>query len=469
MTSVPIYIKSLVIKNIRRFEKANINFVREDGILPQWTLILGDNGIGKTSILQSIAWMKPLVHDAKDPDGIKIQKNKIEPSINNEDNETLEQLVNNNNFLNAKIHATYIANLEFNKKSDLSNEKICTSEIIIKLDKEFKLHKVPMKFDTNAEDIFFDREVLILPYSASRRLGKTNLYESNLTDPFVLFNADDTQLYDLEEILHTVNYASLGSDKKESAKHKRYKDKVLKMLTSILPSHDEVEEIEISVPKVVSNILRPGSVNIKYKKRKDVTYSNLSLGYKSVLALAGDISWRLFNEYPDSGDPLKESAIVILDEVDLHLHPLWQREIIHKLSDNFPNVQFIATAHSPLIVQAALDANFEILKEIANVVMVISDTENIDGWRIDQILTSDFFGLNTARGPEIEKKINERRELLKKTHLSANEKQKLDILNNEIYDLPVGNTKSEVDAMQLLKSFSKKLEEIKAKKNDPNS
>ena len=461
-----IYIKSVDIKNVRTFENAAINFEKEDGTLPQWTLILGDNAIGKTTILQSVAWMKPLVHDLKDDLGDKIKKKDIEPVINNEDNSTLERLVNRNGFLNAQINAVYVADCILGKKNTANENKSCKSEILIKLDDKRELEDVKMKFNTDFEDIFFKNEVVIYPYSASRRIGRSNIYDSEQEDLTVMFNAEDTQLYDVEEVLHTLNYASLGADKKESAKYKKYLSKVIVMLLSVLPEYDDVQKVEIATPKLVGNVIKPGEVLLTTKHGIKIPYSNLSLGYKSIISLTVDLSWRLINKYPESPNPLKEAAIVLIDEIDSHLHPLWQREIIQKLSSHFPNVQFIATAHSPLIVQAAMDANYEILKSEGNVVLVINDTENVDGWRIDQILTSDFFGLSTSRGPEIQKKIDQRRELLKLQHLDNSQKAILKKLNAEIYELPVGETKQEIEAMDVLRNFSKELEALKLKEND---
>ena len=99
----------------------------------------------------------------------------------------------------------------------------------------------------------------------------------------------------------------------------------------------------------------------------------------------------LFNYYPDSKNALKEPAIVLIDEIDLHLHPSWQLDIVETLSNHFPNIQFIATAHSPLMVQSALNANFAVLKFEDGSVHVVNDPVDIDGWRVDQILTSEFF------------------------------------------------------------------------------
>jgi AAA domain, putative AbiEii toxin, Type IV TA system len=74
-----------------------------------------------------------------------------------------------------------------------------------------------------------------------------------------------------------------------------------------------------------------------------------------MMAWVSDIGWRLFARYPDSLNPFHEPAIVLVDEIDLHLHPKWQRQLRERLTLHFPNVQFIATAHSPLMVQAFLD------------------------------------------------------------------------------------------------------------------
>ena len=90
----------------------------------------------------------------------------------------------------------------------------------------------------------------------------------------------------------------------------------------------------------------------------------LSDGERGMLALVLDLARRLIDANPGLADPLAEGrAVVLIDELDLHLHPRWQREIVQKLTTTFPNCQFIATTHSPQIVGEVLPENIIILEE----------------------------------------------------------------------------------------------------------
>lgn len=167
-----------------------------------------------------------------------------------------------------------------------------------------------------------------------------------------------------------------------------------------------------------------------------------------------------FNEHSDA--PFEEPAILILDEIDLHMHPAWQREIIENLTKLFPRTQFIVTAHSPLIAQAALDSNLVLLKRKGDHVIVINEPEIIKNWRIDQVLTSDLFGLKDARSKKITQKMARRRILLLKgDNITDAEKRELDRLNEEVMNMPIGETKAEIDAMEILKEFAHRLEAAK--------
>ncbi|MDI1279187.1 AAA family ATPase [Methylobacter sp.] len=174
------------------------------------------------------------------------------------------------------------------------------------------------------------------------------------------------------------------------------------VLINLLP---DVKNIRISKPTKLS----PNS-RVEFKMPDGwLLLSQLSLGYQTMTAWMVDLSARLFDCYPDSPNPIAEPAIVLIDEIDLHLHPKWQRTIMSYLSERFVNTQFIVTAHSPLIVQAAENANIVVLKRESEGVVIHQQAQDVHGWRIDQLLTSDLFELKSARSPHYESLLEQRR------------------------------------------------------------
>lgn len=73
------------------------------------------------------------------------------------------------------------------------------------------------------------------------------------------------------------------------------------------------------------------------------------------MALVGDIARRLAMMNPELENPLHGDGVVLIDEVDMHLHPQWARTIIQRLTDTFPNCQFVLTTHSPLVISDCKD------------------------------------------------------------------------------------------------------------------
>ena len=146
-----------------------------------------------------------------------------------------------------------------------------------------------------------------------------------------------------------------------------------------------------------------------------------------------------------------------MDEIDLHLHPKWQRQLTGFLTKTFPNTQFVVTAHSPLIVQEAADANVFVLKREGDEVIIEKDPVNVHNWRIDQILTSNLFGLEGARSREAEQTLDRRRELLRKDKLTAKEKAELKRLEEGMGEIPVAETPEAIRAMDIIQKAAKRI------------
>jgi predicted ATP-binding protein involved in virulence len=95
----------------------------------------------------------------------------------------------------------------------------------------------------------------------------------------------------------------------------------------------------------------------------------------------------MFETFPNSENPLLEKAVVLVDEIDLHLHPKWQREVISNISKIFKNVQFIVTTHSPLIIQSMQEVKLYVLRrEDEKIVVEHSSETNFSGWTVEEIL-----------------------------------------------------------------------------------
>jgi predicted ATP-binding protein involved in virulence len=258
-----------------------------------------------------------------------------------------------------------------------------------------------------------------------------------------LFN-ENARLINAEEWLLQLDYAASKDSKiKSFAINKR--DQVKQILIDLLP---DINNIRFTLP--TKEDLKP---SVEFETSFSwVSIHRLSLGYKTMVAWMVDLAARMFERYPDSSNPLAEPAIVLVDEIDLHLHPKWQRKIFDYLSDKFPQTQFIVTAHSPLVVQSApKDANIVLLRKEGDHVVIDNDLESVQNWRLDQILTSDLFGLDSARGPEAEKKLAERKTLLGKNSLSKEEKIRLDELNSYANRLPTAYRQEDIEAMSIVR------------------
>jgi len=127
--------------------------------------------------------------------------------------------------------------------------------------------------------------------------------------------------------------------------------------------------------------LSPSRMVLTNDKGIDLQIDQLSGGYKAVLSVVADIAKRLSLANPNSNNPLEEEAVILIDELDLHLHPKWQKTIVDDLKRTFPNCQFIISTHSPFIIQALhADELFDI-----STMQYAEENGSYNGWSIDAI------------------------------------------------------------------------------------
>jgi predicted ATP-binding protein involved in virulence len=287
-------------------------------------------------------------------------------------------------------------------------------------------------------------------------MSTTELSDSQRTDTIVSLFDDDATLINAEEWLLQADYAAKSLEGEQQARAEVRRNRIKDVLIRLLP--------DVSDLRFAASMTDQAGPTVKVQAQTPygwVPIRDMSLGYRTLIAWMVDFASRLFARYPNSPDPLAEPAIALVDEIDLHLHPRWQRTLMQFLTDLFPNTQFIVSAHSPLVVQAACDANIVLLRREGDHVVIDNDVKAIEGWRVDQVLTSDLFGLESARPPQLDGPLKERTQILSKARLTAKDKARLQELEAAIGSLPTGETREDREAMDIIRRAADLLKQQK--------
>lgn len=188
----------------------------------------------------------------------------------------------------------------------------------------------------------------------------------------------------------------------------------------------------------------------------ELRIEQLSEGYKIVIATVADLAARMAGANPQMSNPLSAKGIVLIDEVDLHLHPKWQRTILRDLNRVFPNIQFIVSTHSPIIVVGAAE-----IAQVVNLNAVLSEGDellpSVYISNIGQVLLSDFFGLKSLQSPAWDDRIQERDEILAKSEPSAEDEMRLVELDEEMKGLTSLQDSNAIRSTQLLEKLARQL------------
>jgi predicted ATPase len=434
----PAYFLSLSLENVRSFgEKQTISFARADGRLAQWTIILGDNGVGKTTVLKSLASTVPLGEYDEALEHPQTFKNNLLLFKWQAQRGTTQK--------RAEIKAEVCSSIASLNSGRTGQDGLICLEII-----ETASNYPAIGVTTPPINL---TGLICYGYGAGRTTGNSTLSEAPKTaDTCASLFDDRADLLNPEEWFLNIDYGSklAGAANTQLADAR---NRVEKMLIDMLPG---VTEIRIAAagtpqkPQISLQFLLHGTW---------VRLRDMSLGYQTLVVWLTDLASKLYVRYPDSPNPLAEPAIVLIDEIDLHLHPKWQRELLSMLGSIFPETQFIATAHSPLVVLAAGDeqANVVLLRREGDETKVYENPVDVRGWRVDQILTSVFFNLETARSIETEKKMTRQANLLNKAKLSARERRELDALTLELEGQPMGSVGGEAEEAEILRELLARL------------
>ncbi|OZI09960.1 hypothetical protein BWI93_01060 [Siphonobacter sp. BAB-5385] len=388
-----IYFDKLLIRNIAPFKGEKVfSFKNENNTSSRWTVILGNNNTGKTTLLKILGDCQTTSNEPDDihtKPRLSITRMFIEKKFSTEFDRFIDYTQKNNikelsSTFGKTMYLQGFNNIEFSY--NLNNQNISYDEYMNHDDLP-SIYLADgwggLSYETGItyEDI---GELFVIGYGINRRMSETtisnsveeknNFYCESLGN---LYN-NKKNLLNVEEWLIQIDYATKYDN--EKAKKRLELIKKIFIGSKILPNISDINfKTNDKLTPYVEVKLDSG-----WAALKDIGY-----GYQATIGWLFDLVKRMLEKYEDLENPLTGPAIVLIDEIDLHLHPEWQRKLIKYLSDLFPNTQFIATAHSPLIVQSADKINLIILEkdEVESSINVRQKFGNFQGWTVEEILS----------------------------------------------------------------------------------
>lgn len=241
------------------------------------------------------------------------------------------------------------------------------------------------------ENLFNDEwsGFFVLGYGATRRVEALESY-----DPVARLRSRGRRFVRVGSLFEEhFSIPPLGSWFREAAQDVR--DAVAALVDELVPGHTRL------LPE-----LHDGDVAFEHRGTR-LGFHQLSDGYRSYLGWLTD----LLGECARFVGPKLGGAhgIVLIDEIDLHLHPRWQRSVLPLLGEHLPNLQFIVTTHSPIVAGTVSSQNLWVVdwEEGTPSPVLRRATEEVWGLSAEQILTSPVFGLATTRNEAMAKKLDE--------------------------------------------------------------
>ena len=358
------HIQKVIIKNFRCFEHLEVN------LDPDINIFVGNNGSGKSALLDGIAAaMYPYVRLIQE----KVNKEynyKEESPVLQRDLPAKQEGSKRKTQTDFNILATDFPHwtITYEKQpTDNDNERIAVDfgyPPYIK--EEFK--KLYYAIENQCDIIKNEpkSELSIIAYYKSNRhltnIGDLENIPNKSFDRFdALNNAFDAtaKFTDLANWFFVREYEELREGKRQGNINFELPDlkQVRKAISTIIAPNARVYFSGATSAKLMVEW------TMETGEKRELLLSQLSAGYRNMLALVMDFARRLAQANPDMENPLAAEAILMIDELDLHLHPTWQQKIIPDLKKVFPNTQIIATTHSPEVVTTVKQNQVKILED----------------------------------------------------------------------------------------------------------
>ena len=417
------FLKRVELTNVRCIRSMSLPLVTPEGGARRWTMLLGENGVGKSTLMRAVGLV--LAGSAALPELIGDPESWIRAGENE-----------------CAIDADF----------DMPDGSPRHVRLSVRRGDSLK-----QLYDTNREGLdLLDRAVdedassfPVIGYGASRRLSSTKLSTQPVASRFRHPRAN--------------NVATLFAP-----------DAMLNPLeTWALDLHYRLEDAGLRIVEAALAKLLPG---IRFKgidrERRDLLFETvdgevpltyLSDGYQHMAAWCGDLLFRLTGASTGETDPLSVRGVLFVDEIELHLHPVWQRHLRDFLTEVFPNFQFVLTTHSVLTAQQAGEGELFVMRRPTPDAAPVLAPSPIEPrtMMVHQLLLSPLFGLGTIDSLAVETMKLEYRRLAALPDRDADDEERLSQLTSALQDLPDWSVLREggAEQHQLLRDIKARLDE----------
>src|SRR5918993_732312 len=367
------FLTRVELANVRCIRSLTLPLATQSGVTRKWTLLLGDNGVGKSTLMRSIglvlAGSSALAELIGDPE--------------------------------SWIH---VGEKQCTISADLETADGEARHVSLKISRGDTIKEV---YETNKETVeLLDRAIarasrnyLVIAYGASRRLSSTKLSTQPVTSRFRHPRANNVAtLFSPDAMLNPLETWAIDL-------HYRRQDEGLEII------HEAMRKL---LPGMKFKEIDRERRDLMFETVDgDVPLAYLSDGYQNMAAWCGDLLFRVTDTFEDYKDPLAARGVLIVDEIDLHLHPVWQRQLRNFLTDMFPNFQFILSTHSALTAQQAGEGALFVMKRPTPADAPIVEQSPIEPrtMAVHQLLMSPVFNLATTDSVSVETMKNDYKRL----------------------------------------------------------
>ncbi len=348
-------INKFSLRNIGRFESIAVPLAPTELVSSNVTVLVGNNGAGKTSLLKSLAtslsWLVARIRSEKGS-GSPIAEEVIRNDANSA---AIEIELLDRQDANPESYRWVLAKARTGRKGEHSSSLQSLNELAgryrAKLSEEDNVSLPLIAFYP------VERAVLDIPLKIKEKHSFFQLdgYDNSLNQGvdfrrfFEWFreredseNESGISQEVLEKLAATLDEESDIWKTLSGLKASSRDRQLTAVRTAIAHFMPEFSDLRVRrKPRLHMSVTKNGET---------LNVAQLSQGEKSLMALIGDIARRLAMMNPSLENPLTGDGIVLIDEVDMHLHPKWQRTLIARLTATFPNCQFVLTTHSPLVI-----------------------------------------------------------------------------------------------------------------------